>query len=157
MSCTLPINGVYWGYNPLILTFDPNFLGHPSKIEATSSKIRKRKDRLPVPTIFFLFGRDVSFVFRGISPLIAFLLESQSCWVSPTPMVFSHEKITRCLVPPHLTTHIGVVKKIGHVKPEAPEKSWMVVLLKKTEEILGDSLDSNVWWCTMNIHDPWSK
>ena len=23
-------NGVYWGYNPLILTFDPNFLGHPS-------------------------------------------------------------------------------------------------------------------------------
>ena len=24
-------NGVYWGYNPLILTFDPNFLGHPSK------------------------------------------------------------------------------------------------------------------------------
>ena len=27
----LLINGVYWGYNPLILTFDPNFLGHPSK------------------------------------------------------------------------------------------------------------------------------
>ena len=26
----LLINGVYWGYNPLILTFDPNFLGHPS-------------------------------------------------------------------------------------------------------------------------------
>ena len=24
------INGVYWGYNPLILNFDPNFLGHPS-------------------------------------------------------------------------------------------------------------------------------
>ena len=22
----------YWGYNPLILTFDPNFLGHPSRI-----------------------------------------------------------------------------------------------------------------------------
>ena len=26
----LPINGIYWGYNPLILTIDPNFLGHPS-------------------------------------------------------------------------------------------------------------------------------
>ena len=26
----LGINGVFWGYNPLILTFDPNFLGHPS-------------------------------------------------------------------------------------------------------------------------------
>ena len=26
----LPINGIYRGYNPLILTFDPNFLGHPS-------------------------------------------------------------------------------------------------------------------------------
>ena len=25
----LPINGIYWGYNPLILTIDPNFLGHP--------------------------------------------------------------------------------------------------------------------------------
>ena len=24
------INGLYWVYNPLILTFDPNFLGHPS-------------------------------------------------------------------------------------------------------------------------------
>ena len=27
----LLINGVYWGYNPLILTIDPNFLGHPSR------------------------------------------------------------------------------------------------------------------------------
>ena len=27
----LLINWVYWGYNPLILTIDPNFLGHPSK------------------------------------------------------------------------------------------------------------------------------
>ena len=27
----LSINGVYWGYNPLILTFDPNFLAHPSR------------------------------------------------------------------------------------------------------------------------------
>ena len=27
----LLINGIYWGYNPLILTFDPNFLGHPSR------------------------------------------------------------------------------------------------------------------------------
>ena len=26
----LRINELYWGYNPLILTFDPNFLGHPS-------------------------------------------------------------------------------------------------------------------------------
>ena len=25
-------NGVYWGYNPLILTIDPNFLGHPSRV-----------------------------------------------------------------------------------------------------------------------------
>ena len=24
-------NGVYWGYNPLILTFDPKCLGHPSR------------------------------------------------------------------------------------------------------------------------------
>jgi len=22
--------GIYWGYSPLILSFDPNFLGHPS-------------------------------------------------------------------------------------------------------------------------------
>ena len=28
----LLMNGVFWGYNPLILTFDPNFLGHPSTI-----------------------------------------------------------------------------------------------------------------------------
>ena len=30
MGYNLLINGVCWGYNPLILTFDPNFLGHPS-------------------------------------------------------------------------------------------------------------------------------
>ena len=24
--------GIPWGYNPLILTFDPNFLGHPSTL-----------------------------------------------------------------------------------------------------------------------------
>ena len=30
MGYNLLIHGVYWGYNPLILTFDPNFLGHPS-------------------------------------------------------------------------------------------------------------------------------
>ena len=28
----LLINGVYWGYNPLILTINPNFLGHPSRL-----------------------------------------------------------------------------------------------------------------------------
>ena len=27
----LAIHGVYWGYNPLILTIDPNFLGHPRR------------------------------------------------------------------------------------------------------------------------------
>ena len=27
----LLINGIYRGYNPLILTFDPNFLEHPIK------------------------------------------------------------------------------------------------------------------------------
>ena len=30
MGYNLPVNGVYWGYNPLILTIDPNFLEHPS-------------------------------------------------------------------------------------------------------------------------------
>ena len=30
MGYNLLINGIYYGYNPLILTFDPNFLGHPS-------------------------------------------------------------------------------------------------------------------------------
>ena len=30
MGYNLLTNGVYWGYNPLILTIDPNFLGHPS-------------------------------------------------------------------------------------------------------------------------------
>ena len=32
LSFHLVINGVFWGYNPLILTFDPNFLGHPSSL-----------------------------------------------------------------------------------------------------------------------------
>ncbi len=25
--------GIPWGYNPLILTIDPNFLGHPSTVD----------------------------------------------------------------------------------------------------------------------------
>ena len=36
----LLINGVYWGYNPRILTFDPNFLGHPSRSFLTTSVLR---------------------------------------------------------------------------------------------------------------------
>ena len=32
------INGVYWGYNPLILTIAPNFLGHPSGEFKSQSK-----------------------------------------------------------------------------------------------------------------------
>ena len=31
MCYNLLINGVYWGYNPLILTIDPNFLSGTSK------------------------------------------------------------------------------------------------------------------------------
>ena len=31
MGYNLLRNGIYWGYNLLILTFDPNFLGHPSR------------------------------------------------------------------------------------------------------------------------------
>ena len=37
VGCNLPINRVYWGvrsYNPLILTFDPNFLGHCHNVGA---------------------------------------------------------------------------------------------------------------------------
>ena len=30
MGYNLLVNGVYWSYKPLILTIDPNFLGHPS-------------------------------------------------------------------------------------------------------------------------------
>ena len=33
------INGVYWGYNPLILTFDPNFLTHPSTTPLTTTSL----------------------------------------------------------------------------------------------------------------------
>ena len=29
-GCNLSLNVVCWGYNPLVLTFDPNFLKHPS-------------------------------------------------------------------------------------------------------------------------------
>ena len=32
------VNGVWWGYNPLILTIDPNFLGHPSRVPAHRTK-----------------------------------------------------------------------------------------------------------------------
>jgi len=35
MGYNLVIKGVYWGYNPLILTFDPDFLGHPSRVFVT--------------------------------------------------------------------------------------------------------------------------
>ena len=34
--------GIPWGYNPLILTFDTNFLGHPSSVE---SPWRKEKNK----------------------------------------------------------------------------------------------------------------
>ena len=31
MGYNLLINGIYWDYNPLILTIDPNFVGHPRR------------------------------------------------------------------------------------------------------------------------------
>ena len=45
----LLINGVYWGYNPLILTFGPNFLGHPSKVQSVLRflKMRRARDLYP--------------------------------------------------------------------------------------------------------------
>ena len=62
----LLINGVYWGYNPLILTIDPNFLGHPSVGDFgafTSLKMNgmepnnhpiKKENHLPSTSIFWV-------------------------------------------------------------------------------------------------------
>ncbi len=38
MGYNLLINVVYWAYNPLILTIDPNFLGHPSILQVDIKK-----------------------------------------------------------------------------------------------------------------------
>ena len=38
MAYNLLINGVSWGYNPLILTFNPNLLGHPSGVSGEGLK-----------------------------------------------------------------------------------------------------------------------
>ena len=58
-----PINGVYWGYNPLILTIDPNFLGHPS----ISGKHAVRFKEWVVPwfksLVFFVIKEWVNLVF----------------------------------------------------------------------------------------------
>ena len=48
----LLLNSVYWGYNPLILTFDPNLLGHPSMrkfMEILGQFLGKSLPRHPVP------------------------------------------------------------------------------------------------------------
>ena len=42
-SYNLLINGVCWGYNPLILAIDPNFLGHPSR---EGMELHQRRPRL---------------------------------------------------------------------------------------------------------------
>ncbi len=42
------INGIYWGYNPLILTFDPNFLGHPSIVIFGCSSCLVRTKKLKI-------------------------------------------------------------------------------------------------------------
>ena len=39
------INEVFWGYNPPILTFDPNFLVHPSTKLACVKGGREGKER----------------------------------------------------------------------------------------------------------------
>ena len=46
----LLINGIYWGYNPLILTFAPNFLAHPSRVSGW--KWVKIVSKLVYSTIF---------------------------------------------------------------------------------------------------------
>ena len=51
MGYNPPINGINQGYNPLILTFDPNFLGHPSTI----IEPRKKTSNFP---LYWLVNRD---------------------------------------------------------------------------------------------------
>ena len=51
MCYNLFINGVYWGYNLLILTIDPNFLGHPSTPWNFNIP-----EKLPSKTEFVIFG-----------------------------------------------------------------------------------------------------
>ena len=43
----LLINGVYWGYNPLILTIDPNF---QRDIQVLSRKLTRK---IEIPSVFF--------------------------------------------------------------------------------------------------------
>ena len=43
----LPINGIYWGYNPLILTLDPNFLGHLSMVSTWRSMVILLMEEIP--------------------------------------------------------------------------------------------------------------
>ncbi len=45
----LLIHSVYWGYNLLILTFDPNLLGHPSMRKCWDNFLGKVSTRHPVP------------------------------------------------------------------------------------------------------------
>ena len=62
------INGVYGGYNPLILTIDPNLLGHPSW--------QIRFDRTEIFT--YTFSKDLSHPRREI-------FHTLSIWVRPPP------------------------------------------------------------------------
>ena len=77
----LLINGVYWGYNPPILTFDPNFLGHPSgyfwtpklkPIEMEKNPIDKRRIWIPSswPHLSHFWGRFFCTICWGITHTI---------------------------------------------------------------------------------------
>ena len=42
-----PIDGIYWGYNPLILTIDPIFLGHPRRCVETPLELETMSMSFP--------------------------------------------------------------------------------------------------------------
>ena len=73
----LLINGIYWGYNPLILTtIDPNFLGHPSTCKLECSFLT------PTGSLPSSLG------FLGLTIAILGLRE-ESAWIMPDLLVIS--------------------------------------------------------------------
>ena len=75
MGYNLLINGIYWWYKPLILTIDPNFLGHPSmtmtsKFQHTFACLVAGKRQVPVESTTSRPFHPTSYEWRPITPLI---------------------------------------------------------------------------------------
>ena len=141
----LLINGVYWGYNPLILTIDPNFLQHPSMLQQWCTFLFSLDVDPGILHGIFQFsywGHHEKFGVSGGNGQTRTMARSESFSVGvgtyETPKLLG--RCGWCFAPPRKRQ----LPKPAKMKPKSVFSSWFVALIEGFDSILG--CDAKIRW-----------